>query len=120
MLFWELWDGIKAEETLTFPRVCSNEDLEYSGMHSAKTHHKKVSGLSTDPRPPPPHRQVHADVRPVQQGHPAGDDGRGVAGCRNVRGGTLGLPQPRLLRMFADGAAAQRPAQETQHAGWGG
>lgn len=61
------------------------------------------------------YRQVDADVRPVQQGHAAGDDGLGVPRRRDVRDGPLGLPQARFLGMLPDGAPPQRPAQETKH-----
>lgn len=61
------------------------------------------------------HRQLHADVGAVEQRHPAGEHGPGLAGGGDVRGCALRLPQPLPLGVPPGRAPAQSPPEEAQH-----
>lgn len=76
---------------------------------------KQVTSGRTHKAARPLYRQVHADVGPIQKGHPAGDHGPRVPSRRDVRGRALGLTEPVLLGLFAHRAAPERPAEEAQH-----
>lgn len=75
----------------------------------------RLAGASFPPPRVGTHRQLHADVGAVEQRHPAGEHGPGLAGGGDVRGCALRLPQPLPLGVPPGRAPAQGPPEEAQH-----